>query len=175
MNIESHINLLARKICKRPRTTYVEDWYAVKEMLTHFVEQNATLPKISKVHPVELKPCPWCGREATLTNVMMSNYMFRIGCHNENCGVRPSSDYYGSRENPMTAQEVIDAWNNRANAQSCEWTQPHDFPDVDTACGHHVNLQPESAADHTKESYMGKGKAWKFCMFCGHLIKLRSL
>lgn len=66
----------------------------------------------------ELKPCPWCGGQAALTNVRMSDHTFRVGCYNDSCGVRPATDYYGSREQPSSANEVIAAWNSRSTDTS---------------------------------------------------------
>ncbi len=62
----------------------------------------------------DLLPCPFCGKDAALTNVRMANHTFRVGCYNEFCGVRSTTDYYGSRTQPSTAQEAIEAWNTRA-------------------------------------------------------------
>jgi hypothetical protein len=54
----------------------------------------------------ELLPCPFCGGEATLTNVRQSNHTFIVGCYNEQC-VRPRTDGYGAKE------DVVGLWNHR--------------------------------------------------------------
>ena len=54
----------------------------------------------------ELLPCPFCGEQASLTNVRMSDQEFRIGCYNELCW-RPGTDYYSCKET------LIKLWNTR--------------------------------------------------------------
>ena len=71
---------------------------------------------MSEAKPTELLPCPFCGASASLTDVRMSGHTFRVGCYNEHCGVRPATDYYGCREQPSSAQEVIMAWNTRTHS-----------------------------------------------------------
>jgi hypothetical protein len=54
----------------------------------------------------KLKPCPFCGGDAVLTNERMSDKRFRVGCYNDTCW-RPGTDWYDS------APAVADAWNHR--------------------------------------------------------------
>lgn len=61
----------------------------------------------------DLKPCPFCGGPAVLTNVRMSNHTFIIGCYNELC-VRPRTDGYGAKE------DVIGLWNYRPTPRPVE-------------------------------------------------------
>jgi hypothetical protein len=62
-------------------------------------------PTASSEQP-ELLPCPFCGGKAVLTNVRMSDYMFKVGCYNELCW-RPGTDYFTSEA------DAIAAWNRR--------------------------------------------------------------
>ena len=54
----------------------------------------------------ELKPCPFCGRKAILRRDSHGCY---IGCENGMCSVLPTTWYY------ETEEEAITAWNRRVN------------------------------------------------------------
>lgn len=63
----------------------------------------------------ELKPCPFCGGEATLKDarkylvVSKHSYItpFSVGCENRHCKVKPYTWYCDNE------QDAIDAWNRR--------------------------------------------------------------
>lgn len=55
----------------------------------------------------DLKPCPFCGAKAVLTNVRQSGHSFAIGCVNESCW-RPRTDYYDTQDG------VVSLWNARS-------------------------------------------------------------
>ena len=65
----------------------------------------------------ELKPCPFCGGEATLKDarnclvVSRFSYIFpfSVGCENKHCEVKPYTLYCD------TEAEAIAAWNRRAD------------------------------------------------------------
>ena len=57
---------------------------------------------------MDLKPCPFCGSNVTLTKVIGVNALYAVYCSNENCYIQPSTKVCKSRE------EAIDAWNRRA-------------------------------------------------------------
>jgi hypothetical protein len=57
-----------------------------------------------------LKPCPFCGAKAVLTNVRMSGHTFKAGCYNETCW-RPGTDGFDSEK------AAIAAWNTRTPPQ----------------------------------------------------------
>lgn len=65
----------------------------------------------------ELRPCPFCGGEATLKDarkclvVSRFSYIFpfSVGCENEHCEVKPYTLYCD------TEAEAIAAWNRRTD------------------------------------------------------------
>ena len=63
----------------------------------------------------ELKPCPFCGGEATLFQIKCITHsnggagMFQVKCVNLQCNVSPKTMYESSKD------EAIVAWNRRAN------------------------------------------------------------
>jgi len=59
--------------------------------------------------PPELKPCPFCGRRASLeeTHEINSPVMFSVGCLDESCIGFPSVTF-------QTRNDAIAAWNRRA-------------------------------------------------------------
>ncbi len=72
-------------------------------------------PEKERYMPIdaELRPCPFCGGPAVLTNVRESNHTFIVGCYNESC-VRPRTDGFGAKE------DVIGLWNCRPVCAVCE-------------------------------------------------------
>ena len=56
----------------------------------------------------ELKPCPFCGGEATLTK---EQGRFFVSCENDDCGVVVETRLWVSR----TMEGAIEAWNRRAD------------------------------------------------------------
>lgn len=53
-----------------------------------------------------LKPCPFCGGEAVILNEAECD-VWHVMCGNEDCEVRPWTDFYDSQE------EAIEVWNRR--------------------------------------------------------------
>lgn len=58
----------------------------------------------------ELKPCPFCGGRAMLINLPYSRKIF-VKCEEQCC---EQNLIYKTRE------EAIEAWNRRANDESCD-------------------------------------------------------
>lgn len=54
----------------------------------------------------ELKPCPFCGKEAQLDKDSYGYY--EVGCYNYGCQVQPFTEIFD------TKREAIRAWNRRA-------------------------------------------------------------
>lgn len=59
---------------------------------------------------IELKPCPFCGEEATLQRYFdpHEDIAFYVACSGESCEVSPMTNDF------RTEQEAIEAWNHRA-------------------------------------------------------------
>lgn len=57
----------------------------------------------------EVEICPFCGSEATVAKIMVSDTLYAVYCSaDENyCYIRPSTKVYKTRE------EAIKAWNRR--------------------------------------------------------------
>lgn len=61
---------------------------------------------------VNLKPCPFCGGEATLRHTKdregkMYGELWIVSCEARSCYIRPCTSFYTSEE------EAIEAWNTR--------------------------------------------------------------
>ena len=56
----------------------------------------------------ELKPCPFCGKKARMSQLGNSS-LYYIMCNNGSCKIRPTTWGYRDRE------KTIEAWNRRAN------------------------------------------------------------
>lgn len=57
---------------------------------------------------IELKLCPFCGRQATGLMVRKGVIcLFTVGCQNKECDVRPETHLC------MTMEEAADKWNHR--------------------------------------------------------------
>lgn len=54
----------------------------------------------------ELKPCPFCGGEATVKRIE-SIYRYRVSC--DKCPVEVGRHWFGTKE------EAIEAWNRRVS------------------------------------------------------------
>ena len=58
----------------------------------------------------ELKPCPFCGGEATLDHVNGSHgELWDIFCSTRSCEIRPCTVWF------TTEQDAIEAWNRRVS------------------------------------------------------------
>lgn len=55
----------------------------------------------------EVKPCPFCGGSAVITDVRESHHSFKVGCYSDTCW-QPGTGYFD------TEQEAIAAWNKRS-------------------------------------------------------------
>lgn len=74
----------------------------------------------------ELKPCPFCGSDKV--EVWDDGSFIYVLC--DNCRTSSSYLYYqNTREESKRTQEVIKAWNTRAE-RTCRWTP---IPDVEGA------------------------------------------
>lgn len=68
----------------------------------------------------KLKPCPFCGGEASIRASENSNRFF-VGCFNDGCPVNPCSGDFlldGVYDDEMK-QAAVDEWNTRAE-RTCE-------------------------------------------------------
>lgn len=61
----------------------------------------------------KLKPCPFCGEEATLQGYFApyEEIAFYVACSGEFCEVSPMTNDF------RTEQEAIEAWNRRASEE----------------------------------------------------------
>ena len=56
----------------------------------------------------QLKPCPFCGGEASMRIRPYCSVVY-AGCLNSDCKIQPTTDWYD------TDEEAIEAWNRRVN------------------------------------------------------------
>lgn len=71
---------------------------------------------------IELKPCPFCGREAEIIAETKRNIGFTIWCECKECSAR-TEGYCPNMENPAHAiksierckEKAIESWNRRTN------------------------------------------------------------
>ncbi len=68
----------------------------------------------------ELKPCPFCGGKAVLTNVRMSGREFKVGCYNDLCW-RPGTDYYDRSDHAVAAWNTRAQLTARADGEAVAW------------------------------------------------------
>lgn len=62
----------------------------------------------------KLLECPFCGREADVTEVYMGRKkIYRVECMEIDCPVKVSTFTFGTRE------EAIEMWNTRKGEQEC--------------------------------------------------------
>ena len=71
--------------------------------------QSWTLGTFALASKCELKPCPFCGGEAK------AFYCEESGTFDVQCQVCGAIPYIGYRRSGMSPDEVIEAWNRRAN------------------------------------------------------------
>ncbi len=66
---------------------------------------------MSRNRTTKLKPCPFCGAEASWSNVLPTdNVPYQVGCSDNSgsgCKVRPYTDCF------LTRDEAIKVWNGR--------------------------------------------------------------
>lgn len=101
----------------------------------------------------ELKPCPFCGSEATVERIGKSGY-FYVACNTAYCcdfgrfdteaeaiaAWNTRVDYHGYEQAAIEAWESIKAWNSRAE-RTCKqeergWGTEGDHARVWLTCGH---------------------------------------
>lgn len=62
---------------------------------------------------IELKPCPFCGGEATMSSYTYSlsglGTQYKVECEGHDCPAQPTVDWHY-----WTAEEAAEAWNTRA-------------------------------------------------------------
>lgn len=86
---------------------------------------------------IELKPCPFCGGEPTMSSYTYSTLgggyvQFKVECENDNCPAQPTVDWHYWSE-----AEAAEAWNTRAE-RTC-----HDeakYPDFFVCSACHVTI-----------------------------------
>lgn len=61
-------------------------------------------------HPTVLKPCPFCGSEATLSGGAGEKLYDTVGCNNEDC----YCPRFFIERDESNKEEMIEAWNRRA-------------------------------------------------------------
>ena len=101
-----------------------------------------------------LKPCPFCGGEATVERIGKSGY-FYVACNMAFCCDFGKFD---------TEAEAIAAWNTRTELGSgtCENIAPDYLDFLCSKCGF-VHY-------HSDENDTGDGNDWNYCPNCGRKV-----
>lgn len=101
---------------------------------------------------IELKPCPFCGGEATMSSYTYSlsglGTQYKVECEGHDCPAQPTVDWHY-----WTAEEAAEAWNTRAE-RTCRMNRYNSAVWACSECGrgYMESLLPEVG---------------EYCMGCG--------
>lgn len=100
-----------------------------------------------------LKPCPFCGGEASVVNVSYKYEQWFVTCDNDYCTAKPFTTEFD------TPQKAIDAWNMRTE-QTCEMVKLADYSEyVAYRSGIYVCSRCGKKSVHES--------SWSYCPNCG--------